>query len=81
MDDGNSDKKAKRTEKCVTKRRLKFNDYNEIILKLQQIFKSEAYNVYAEEINKVGLNSNYDKRLQTFDRITSYMNGASVGKV
>ena len=26
MDDGNSDKKAKGTKKCVTKRRLKFND-------------------------------------------------------
>ena len=42
MDDGGSDKKAKGTKKCVTKRRLKFNDYkdcllnNEILLKLQQ---------------------------------------------
>ena len=26
MDDGNSDQKAKGTKKCVTKRRLKFND-------------------------------------------------------
>ena len=81
MDDGNSDKKVMRTEKCVIKWRPKFNDYNEIILKLQQRFKSEAYNVYAEEINKIGRSSNYDKRLQTFDRITSYTNGASAGKV
>ena len=27
MDDGNSDKKAKRTSKCAIKQRLKFNDY------------------------------------------------------
>ena len=27
MDDGNSDKKAKGTKKCVIKRRIKFNDY------------------------------------------------------
>ena len=52
MDDGNSDKKAKRTKKYVIKRRIKFNDYkdcllnNEIILKSQQRFKSEAHNVY-----------------------------------
>ena len=42
MDDGESDKKAKGTKKCVIKRRLKFNDYkncllhNEIVLKSQQ---------------------------------------------
>ena len=49
MDDGNSDKNAKGTKKCVIKRRLKFNDYkdclfnNEIILKSQLRCKSEAH--------------------------------------
>ena len=48
MDDGNSDKKAKGTKKCVIKRILKFNDYkdcllkNEIISKSQQRFKSKS---------------------------------------
>ena len=52
---------------------LKFNDYKDwllnhkIILKSQQIFKSEAHNVYTEEINKITLSSNDDKRLQTDD--------------
>ena len=69
IDDGNSDKKAKETKKCVIKRILKFIDYkifslnNEIILKSQQRFKSEAHNVYNEKINKVALDSNGDKRL------------------
>ena len=58
IDDCNSDafatkinKKAKGTKRCVLKRILKFNDYkdslfkNEIILKSQQRFKSEALNV------------------------------------
>ena len=76
MDDGNSNKKATWTKNCVIKRRL-FHDYkncllnDEVILKSQQIFKSEAHNVYNEEINKMALGSNDDKRLQTFDRITS----------
>ena len=80
-------KKAKQTKMCVIKRRLKFNDYkdcllnNEIILKSQQRFKSERHDVYTEEINKIALNSNDDKRLQTFDRITSYPYGASACKV
>ena len=87
MDDGGSDKKAKGKKKCVIKRRLKFNDYkdcllnNEIILKSQQRFKSEAHNVYNEEVNKIALSGNDDKRLQTFDRITSYPYGTSAGKV
>ena len=61
MDDGESDKNAKGT-------RLKFNDYkdcllnNEIILNSQQRFKSERHNLYTEEINKIALSSNDDKR-------------------
>ena len=76
MGDGNSDKKAKGTKKCVTKRLFKVNDYkdcllnNEIILKSQKRFKSEAHNT--EKMNKIALSSNDDKRLQTFDRITSW---------
>ena len=87
MDDGPSDKKAKGTKKFVMKRRLRFNDYkdcllkNKIALKSQQRFKSERHGVYTEEINKIALSSNDDKRLQTFDRITSYPYGTSVGKV
>ena len=87
IDNGKNDKKAKGTKKCVIKRRHKFSDYkdcllnNKIILKSQQRFKSERDDVYTEEINKIALSSNYDKRLQTFDRITSYPYGTSVGKV
>ena len=66
---------------------LKFNDYkdcllnNEIMLKSQQRFKSEAHNVYTEEINKIALNSNDDKILQTYDKTTSYPYGTYAGKV
>ena len=87
MGDGWSDKKAKGTKKCAIKGRLKFNDYkdcllnNEIILKSQQRFKSERHDVYTEEINKIALSSNDDERLQTFDRIKSYPDGTSAGKV
>ena len=49
--------------------------------KSQQRFKSELHNVYAKEINKIALSSNDDKRMQTFDRITSYPYGTSAGKV
>ena len=39
----------------------------------QQRFKSEAHCVYTEQINKIALSSNDDKRLQAFDRITTYL--------
>ena len=89
-DDGNSDKKAKGTKKWkkyIIKRILKFNDYknflldNEIILKSQQKFKSEVHNIYIEEIKRIALSSNDDKKLKTFDRITSYLYGTSAGNV
>ena len=42
--------------------------FNEkIIFKNQQRFKSYYHDVYAEEINKVVLNSDDNKRIQTFD--------------
>ena len=45
---------------------------NEIMLKLQQRFKSEYHNVYTEQINKIALSSNDGKRLQTFDKTIAY---------
>ena len=86
-DDCKENKKAKGTKKCVVKQRLKFNSYkacllnNKIVLKSQQRFKNERHDVYSEEINKIELSINDDKRLQAFDRITSYPYGASAGKV
>ena len=38
-----------------------FND--KIILKLQQRFKIVYHNVYTEQINKIALSSNNDKRI------------------
>ena len=54
---------------------------NEIILKSEQIFKSEAHCVYTEEINQIVLSSNNDKRLQTFDIITTYPCGTNAFNV
>ena len=51
------------------------------MLKSQQRFKSERHNKYTEEVNKIAVSSNDDKRLQTFDRTTSYPYGTSAGKV
>ena len=54
---------------------------NKTIMQSQLRFKSDHHNVYAEEVNKIALNSLDDKRLQTFDRITTYPYGANAFKV
>ena len=56
-----------------------FND--QIILKSKPRFKSDCHNVYTEQINKIALSSNDDKRLQTFDKITRYPYGTNAFKV
>ena len=67
IDDYSEAKKAKGTKKCVIERILKFSDYktclldNQIALKSKQRFKSEAHNVYTEEVNKIALSTNDDK--------------------
>ena len=48
---------------------------------MQQIFKSEAHCVCTEEISKIALSSNDDKRLQAFDRVTTYPYGTNTFKV
>ena len=74
-------KKAKGTKKSVIKKMLKFEDYkkclsdNEPMLKSQQRVKSENHEVYTENINKIALSSNDDKRIVAVDRITSYPYG------
>ena len=74
-------KKAKGTKKCMIKKMLKFEDYkkclfgNESMLKSQQRFKIENHEVYTENINKIALSSNDDKRIVALDRITSYPYG------
>ena len=71
-------KKSKETKKCVIKRELMFISYKnclfngEVILKSQQMFKSDDHKVYTEEVNKIALSSDDNKRLQTFNRVTTY---------
>ena len=80
-DDYKEDKKAKRTKKCVIKRMIKFNNYKncllngEVVLKSQRRFKSKGHDVYTENVNKIALSSNDDKRIVSSDEITSYPYG------
>ena len=53
----------------------------ELVLKSQQRFKSDHHKLYTEEVNKIPLSSDGDKRLQTFNRVTIYPYGTAAVKV
>ena len=80
-DNDKEDKKANGTKKCVIKNMIKFNDYkkcllnDEVILKSQQRFISKKHDVYNENINKIALSNNDDKRTVSSNKITSYPYG------
>ena len=79
--DCKEDKKAKGTKKCVIQRMIKFNDYkncllkDKVLLKFQQKFTSKKRDAYTENINKIVLSNNDDKRIVSSDKITSYPYG------
>ena len=80
-DDGKENKKAKGIKKCVIKKMIKFNDCkkcllnDELMLKSQQRFISKKHDVYTENIDKIALSNNDDKRIVSSNKISSYPYG------
>ena len=80
-DNDTVDKKAKGTKKCIIKKIIKFDDYkkcllhDKVILKSQQRFISKKHDVYKEDVNKIALSNDDDKRIISSDKITSYPYG------
>ena len=87
LDDDTEMKKAKGTKKCIVKREITFKNYadalfnDEVIIRSQQRFRSYNHKVYTEEVNKIALSSNDNKRIQTFDKVTTFPYGTNVFKV
>ena len=83
-DNDKIDKKAKGTKKYAINKIIKFNDYkkfllnDEVILKSQQRFISKKHDVYPENVNKIALSNNDDKRVLSNDKITTYPYGYTV---
>ena len=85
-DDGNEHKKSKGSKRCVIKQKLMLQNFknclfnNKTVYRSQERFKSYNHDVYTEEVNKIALSNNDDKRLQTFDGITTYPYGTNALK-
>ena len=80
-DNDKIDKKAKGTKKCVIKKMIRFDDYkkcllnDKVILKSQQKFISNKHDVYTEDVNKIALSNDDDKKIVSPDKISSYPYG------
>ena len=80
-DEGKEDEKAKGTKKCIIKKMIKFNDYKKclsndgVIFKSKQRFISKKHDVYTENINKIALSNDDDKRIVSSDKMNSYPYG------
>ena len=87
MGDDSEVKKAKGTKKSIIKREVMFENYKdylfngETILKSKQGFKSDHHKVYTEEVNQIALSSDDNKRLQTFNGVTTNPYGTLAVKV
>ena len=87
FDDNDEKKKAKGIKKSIIKCRLIFENYKDslfndkTILQSQLRFESNHHDVYTEEVDKIALNSNDDKKLLTFDRVSTYPYGTNAFKV
>ena len=73
--DGFEDKKCKGVTKNVTKRSIKFDDYRECLFSRKKqhrkmnVILSHCHEIYTEEINKITLSSDDDKRVIMADGI------------
>ena len=81
------DKKARATSKTVTKKTLSFDHYKkclfdkEIVKCIQYRIKSTPSSVDTVQINKIALKNSDNKRLRSFDGITTFPYGTSPFKV
>ena len=79
--DEKEQKKCKGIKKCVTKNDITFKDYETCLftntkqLRKMNIFRSRLHDVYTEEVNKIALSANDDKRVILEDGIHTMAHG------
>ena len=77
-DDSNKHKKSKGRKRCVIKQKRMFQNFknclfnNKTIYRSQERFKNHNQDVCTEEVNKLALSNDDNKRLQTFNVIGTY---------
>ena len=81
MDNGAESKKCKGISKTVTKNDIAFEDYKNVLFKQtiqmrkMNVIRSHKHEIFTEEINKIALSGNDDKRIIMEDRIRTMAYG------
>ena len=71
-------KKDKGTKKCVIKKHLNVDMYEEALFDhvtvrwTQKRFESDYHNIYTQSVHKIALNNNDTKRIISVDGVTTY---------
>ena len=74
LDDDTEMKKAKGTKKCLVKTEITFKNYTDALF-------NDKITIRSQQRFRSALTNNHDKRIQIFDRITTYPYGTNAFKV
>ena len=78
---GKEEKRCKGVKKSVVKNNIKFDDYKTCLftgkeqLRTMNVIRSHNHKIYTEEVNKVALSSNDDKRIILGDGVHTLAHG------
>ncbi|XP_022805804.1 uncharacterized protein LOC111342944 [Stylophora pistillata] len=78
FDDGKEEKKCKGVKECVVKQTIRFDHYKECLfggenqLRKMDTLRSRKHDIFMEEINKVALSANDDKRIILLNLVDTY---------
>ena len=81
MNDGKESKKCKGINKTVTKNDIAFEDYKDVLfnqttqMRKMNVIRSYKHEIYTEEVNKIALSGDDDKRIIMKDRIRTMAYG------
>ena len=81
MLEGKEEKKCKGVKKPVVKKSIKFDDYKKCLftgkeqLRKMNVIRSHKHDIYTEEVNKIALSANDDKRFILDDGIHTLAHG------
>ncbi|PFX11590.1 hypothetical protein AWC38_SpisGene24613 [Stylophora pistillata] len=81
FDDGEEKKKCKGVRQCVVKRTIRFDNYKRCLFgggkqhRIMNTLRSRKHDIFTEEINKVALSANDDKRIILPNIVDTYAAG------
>jgi len=83
--DGEEEKKCKGVKRNVIRNNISFNDYKDVlfsgkeVLRTMNVIRSRKHNLFTEQVNKIALCANDDKRIIRPDKIQTQPHGYRTG--